>query len=310
MENISKVSEFTLTALSHHPHIKYFLFMVFILIYLMTLLINLLILYLFLTDAQLHTPMYFFLGNLAFLDMSYSSVTAPRMISDFISKSTTISYPACITQMFFFIYFACTEIFLLAAMSYDRYVAVCHPLHYIQIMSWKVCTQMISVVWILGLLYSLAHMLCSLRLMFCDSTIINNFFCDLPNLLRLSCTDTFINFMVSFVAGGGLGMVAFIITFLPYIQIISTVLKINNSDGKHKAFSTCTSHITVVSIFYGSIILIYFVPTTSYLFVLNSLLSVIYSVINPFLNPLIYSLRNKDLISALKKFHTRFHNEV
>ncbi|KAE8612048.1 hypothetical protein XENTR_v10012694, partial [Xenopus tropicalis] len=251
--------------------------------------------------AKLHTPMYFFLGNLAFLDMSYSSVTVPRMLSDFISKSTTISYPACITQMFFFIYFASAELFLLAAMSYDRYVAVCHPLHYIQIMSWKVCAQMISVVWIFGLLYSLMHTLFSLRLTFCNSNIIHNFFCDLPNLLHLSCTDTFINFMVAFVAGGGLGMVAFTMTVLPYVQIISTVFKIKSIDGKRKAFSTCTSHITVVSTFYGSIIFIYFVPTTSYLFVLNSLLSVIYSVINPFLNPLIYSLKNKDLIYAFKR---------
>ncbi|KAE8612045.1 hypothetical protein XENTR_v10012692 [Xenopus tropicalis] len=301
MENITKVSEFTLTALSHQPHVKYFLFLVFLLIYLITSLINLLILFLSLTDAQLHTPMYFFLGNLAFLDMSYSSVTVPRMLSDFISKSTTISYPACITQMFFFIYFASAELFLLAAMSYDRYVAVCHPLHYTQIMSWKVCAQMISVVWILGLLYSLVHTLFSLRLTFCRSKIIHNFFCDLPHLFQLSCTDTFINFVVIFVVGGILGLLAFAITFLPYVHIISAVLKIKSNDGKRKAFSTCTSHITVVSIFYASIIFIYFVPTTSYLFLLNRIVSVIYSVINPLLNPLIYSLRNKDLMSACRR---------
>ncbi|OCT85727.1 hypothetical protein XELAEV_18023898mg [Xenopus laevis] len=311
MQNITDVSEFTLTALSSHPHIKYFLFLVFLLIYLMILLINLLIICLFLTDAQLHTPMYFFLGNLAFLDMSYSSVTAPRMLSDFISKSTTISYPACITQVFFFIYFASAELFLLAAMSYDRYVAVCHPLHYIQIMSRKVCTQMISVVWIVGLLYSLLHTLFSLRLTFCKSTIIHNFFCDLPHLFQLSCTDTFINFVVSFAVGGILGLIAFAITFLPYVYIISTVLRIKGKYGKRKAFSTCTSHITVVSIFYASIIFIYFIPTTNYLFLLNRIVSVIYSVINPLLNPLIYSLRNKDLMSAIRRnLHETFHLKV
>ncbi|KAM4651155.1 olfactory receptor 5V1-like [Discoglossus pictus] len=270
----------------------------------MTLTGNILIIFLALTDSQLHTPMYLFLGNLAFLDMSYSSVTAPRMLFDFFNKNKTISFPACITQVFFFIYFASAELFLLAAMSFDRYIAICLPLHYTQIMSRKFCTQLITVIWLLGLVYSLVHTLCSLRLTYCGPNTVHNFFCDLPHLFQLSCTDTLVNIVVIFIVGGILGIGAFAITFVPYVHIFSTVFGIQTNKGKMKAFSTCTSHLTVVFIFYGSIIFIYFVPKTSYLSTVNRLVNVTYSVINPLLNPLIYSLRNKDLKVALRRvFH-------
>ncbi|XP_053550098.1 olfactory receptor 1C1-like [Bombina bombina] len=295
------VYEFHLSGLANHFQTQCLLFVLFLLIYLMTISTNLLILFLAFIDSQLHTPMYFFLGNLAFIDMSYSSVTVPRMLCDVFTTNRTISLPACITQVFFFIYFASSELFLLAAMSYDRYVAICHPLHYIQIMSWKVCTQFISVVWTLGFLYSLVHTLCSLRLTFCGSNIIHNFFCDLPHLFQLSCTDTLVNIVVILIVGGILGIAALAVTFIPYTYILSTVLQIRSSGGKRKALSTCTSHLTVVLIFYGSIIFIYFIPATSYMFEVNRLVNVIYAVINPLLNPLIYSLRNKDLKDALRK---------
>ncbi|XP_053550100.1 olfactory receptor 1C1-like [Bombina bombina] len=295
------VYEFHLSGLTNHFQTQCPLFVLFLLIYLMTISTNLLILFLAFIDSQLHTPMYFFLGNLAFIDMSYSSVTVPRMLCDVFTTNRTISLPACITQVFFFIYFASSELFLLAAMSYDRYVAICHPLHYIQIMSWKVCTQFISVVWTLGFLYSLVHTLCSLRLTFCGSNIIHNFFCDLPHLFQLSCTDTLVNIVVILIVGGILGIAALAVTFIPYTYILSTVLQIRSSGGKRKALSTCTSHLTVVLIFYGSIIFIYFIPATSYMFEVNRLVNVIYAVINPLLNPLIYSLRNKDLKDALRK---------
>ncbi|MEE6497341.1 hypothetical protein FKM82_002717 [Ascaphus truei] len=301
MGNQTKVSEFLLIGLSDNSQTQDLLFLVFLLIYLLTLSGNLLILYLVFSDSQLQTPMYFFLGNLAFLDMTYSSVTTPRMLSDFYTIRRSISFPACTTQVFFFIYFASSELFLLAVMSYDRYVAICKPLHYINIMSWKVCTQLASLVWILGFLYSLVHTLCSLRLSFCGPNTIHNFFCDLPHLFQLSCTDTFINILVIFLVGGVLGIGAFTITFLPYVRIFNTVLRIQNNEGKLKAFSTCTSHLTVVFIFYGSILFIYFIPTTSYLFAVNRLVSVVYALINPLLNPLIYSLRNKDLKAALRR---------
>uniref|UniRef100_A0A8C5R3K0 Olfactory receptor n=1 Tax=Leptobrachium leishanense TaxID=445787 RepID=A0A8C5R3K0_9ANUR len=297
MGNLTTMNEFLLVVLTGDRLILYILFAVFLLIYMKTLLLNFLIIFLVITDRHLHTPMYFFLGNLAFLDMSYSTVTAPRMIHDFVSTNPSISFLSCMTQIYFFIHFASSEILLLAVMSYDRYVAICHPLHYIPIMSWKVCVQLSSMVWVLGFFYALTHTLCLLRLTFCNINIIHNFFCDLPHLLQISCTDTFINFLVLLTVGGSLGLVAFVVTFHPYTHIFSAIIRIPTSDGKLKAFSTCTSHLAVVFIFYGSLVFIYLVPTTSSLV----LVSVIYSVINPLLNPLIYSVRNNDLKAALRR---------
>ncbi|XP_075688647.1 olfactory receptor 5V1-like [Rhinoderma darwinii] len=301
MKNLTDATEFILVGLSDHPHDFHLLFVVFFFIYVLTVIINVLIIVSVFTDSQLQTPMYFFLGNLAFIDVSYSSVTGPRMLYDLVTKNHSISIPACTTQVFFFIYLASAELFLLSAMSYDRYIAICHPLHYTQIMSWTVCTQMASGVWVLGFLYSLVHTLFSLRLTFCGPITIHNFFCDLPHLFQISCTDTFINIVVILIVGGSLGIGAFAITFLPYIRIFGTILRIRTIHGKLKAFSTCTSHLTVVFIFYGSIIFIYFVPTTSNLLTVNRVVSVTYSLINPLLNPLIYSIRNKDLKESLKR---------
>ncbi|KAM4622309.1 olfactory receptor 5AR1-like [Discoglossus pictus] len=270
----------------------------------MTMTGNLLILFLALTDSQLHTPMYFFLGNLAFIDLSYSSVTTPRMLYDLFNVSRIISIPACTTQVFFFIYFASAELFLLGVMSYDRYIAVCHPLHYLNIMSWKICTQLVSVVWFLSLLYSLVHILNSLMLTYCGPNTIQNFFCDLPHLIQLSCSDTFINVVIEFIAGGVLGICVFALTSVPYVHIFRAVFKIRIKEGKLKAISTCSSHLMVVFIFYSSIVFIYFIPTRRYLSTLNKLVNVIYAVINPLLNPLIYSLRNRDLKVAIRRtFH-------
>ncbi|KAM4722803.1 olfactory receptor 1G1-like [Rhinophrynus dorsalis] len=301
MENLTKASEFHFIGLSDYPQTRYVLFILFLLIYIMTVFVNVLIISLVFVDSQLHTPMYFFLGNLAFLDMSFASVTAPRMLSDFINTKRTISFHACLIQIFLLIYFGCSEVFLLAAMSYDRYVAVCHPLHYIQMMSRKTCIQLGAVVWILGFPYSLIHALCLFRLTFCGSHTIHNFFCELQHLFQLSCTNPFINYILVLIGGGVIGVGTIVLTFLPYVHILSTVLRIRTNEGKLKFFSTCTSHITVVFIFYASIIFIYFIPTKSSLFVVNSVLSITYAIINPLLNPLIYSLRNKDLLAALKK---------
>ncbi|XP_040216014.1 olfactory receptor 2A12-like [Rana temporaria] len=275
------------------------LFVFFLLIYLMTLITNLLIFFLVLTDYNLHNPMYFFLANLAFLDMSYSSVTAPRMLFDLVTKSRSISIPACIAQVFFYISLAISETLLLSAMSYDRYIAICHPLHYTLIMSWRVCTRMASLVWVVGWSVSLVHTLFLLRLSFCRTSSIHSFFCDLPHLYQITCTDTFINMVVVFVAGGGFGLGVVLMTFLPYVYILRTILRIRSKTGKRKAFSTCTSHLTVVFIFYGSIIFIYLVPSSINMFNLYKLFSVTSALINPLLNPLIYSLRNKDLMEAL-----------
>ncbi|XP_040214598.1 olfactory receptor 1G1-like [Rana temporaria] len=275
------------------------LFVSFLLIYLMTLITNLLIFFLVLTDYNLHNPMYFFLANLALLDMSYSSVTAPRMLFDLVTKSRSISIPACISQVYFYLSFADSEMFLLSAMSYDRYIAICHPLHYKLIMSWRVCARMASLVWVVGYSHPLVHTLFLLRLSFCRITSIHNFFCDLPHLYQITCTDPFINMVAIFLLGVSVGLGVFLLTFLPYVYIFRTILRIHSKTGKRKAFSTCTSHLTVVFIFYGSFIFLYLVPNSRDMVNLNKLFSVISALINPLLNPLIYSLRNKDLMEAL-----------
>ncbi|XP_075178183.1 LOW QUALITY PROTEIN: olfactory receptor 5V1-like [Anomaloglossus baeobatrachus] len=298
MKNLTKITGFLLIGLSDHPQNFHLLFIVFFFIYLLTVIANVLIIIFVFTNSQVHTPMYFFLGNLAFIDVS---VTAPKMLHDLVTNNHLISLPACTTQVFSFIYLASAEVSLLSAMSYDRYVAICHPLCYTQIMSWAVCTQMASGVWVLGFIYSLVHTLFTLRLTFCGQNIIHNFFCDLPHLFQISCTDIFLNILDSLVVDVSFGIGAFAITFVPYIRILSTVLRIQTNDGKLKAFSTCTSHLTVVFIFYGFIIFIYFVPTTSNLFTLNRVVSVTYALINPLLNPLIYSIRNKVLKDSVKR---------
>ncbi|XP_075422733.1 olfactory receptor 5V1-like [Ascaphus truei] len=274
----------------------------------MTLTGNLLILVLIHNDVRLHTPMYFFLGNLACLDAGSSSVNVPRMLTDLLTEKRTISLMACRAQLFFLMFFVSSEVFLLAGMSYDRYIAICHPLHYIHVMSWEVCAQLASVVWALGFFNSLIHILCTYRLTFCGSNIIQGFFCDLPLLLQLSCTDTFINILAIFLAAVFIALPALFITFIPYIHIFQTILRIPTKERKHKAFSTCVSHLSVVFIFYGTFLFTYLHPAPSHPGIGDSLVSVIYTVINPLFNPFIYSLRNKELKGALRNtLHKLFH---
>ncbi|KAM4608092.1 olfactory receptor 5V1-like [Discoglossus pictus] len=245
--------------------------------------------------------MYFFLGNLACLDICCSSVTAPRLLFDLHDQKRMISRLDCITQVYFFTFLATSEIFLLAVMSCDRYIAICPPLHYMQIMHWKVCVQLASGVWAFGVVSSLVHTLCTLRLAFCGSNTIHNFLCDLPQLLQLSCTDIFMNIVVKFLLGGLTVIVCLVMTIVPYISIFSTVLKIQVQNTRHKAFSTCASHLTVVFIFYSAITFNYFRPNPTYHFTEDRLASIFYAIITSFLNPLIYSLRNKELREALSR---------
>ncbi|KAM5148670.1 olfactory receptor 2A12-like [Mantella aurantiaca] len=299
MLNQTQITSLTLVGLSDHPLTMNGLFVLFLQIYLMTVITNLLIFFLVLTDYHLHNPMYFFLANLAFLDVSYSSVTAPRMFYDLVTKSQSISIPACKAQAFFYVFLVCSELFLLSAMSYDRYIAICHPLRYTQMMSWRVCVHMASLVWSLACTLSLIHTLFLLRLSFCRPSPIHNFFCNLPQLFQITCTDPFINLIILFIGSTSLGLGAFLLTFLPYVHIFITILRIRSKKGKLKAFSTCTSHLTVVFIFYGSLIFIYLVPSSSNMFNSHKLFSAVSALVNPLLNPLIYSLRNKDLMEAL-----------
>ncbi|KAM9324395.1 olfactory receptor 5AR1-like [Gastrophryne carolinensis] len=311
MENLTLITAFFLVGLSDQPMTIKALLVAFLPVYLITVSTNLLIFVLVLTSRHLHNPMYFFLANLAFLDMCYSSVTAPRMFFDLITYTRIISISACTTQVFFFLYFVISELFLLSAMSYDRYVAICRPLHYTHVMSWRVCIYIALAVWGLGCMCSLLHTLFSLRLSFCGPNLIHNFFCDLPHLFKNTCIDSSINIMVTSIGGGTGVLGAFVLTFLPYIHIFHAILRIQTKTGKLKAFSTCTSHLTVVVTFYSSIIFIYIIPTTSNLFTLNKVFSVIYALINPLLNPMIYTIRNKDLkVAILGYLHCIQPNQI
>ncbi|XP_077306202.1 olfactory receptor 5B12-like [Lithobates pipiens] len=302
MVNQTILSELFLSGLSDLPGLQLPLFFFFLFIYLLTLIWNFLIIALIVTDSHLHVPMYFFLGNLASLDLFYSSLTVPRMLFDLHSKRRKISIRACITQVFFFIYLMSCEAFLLTAMSYDRYTAICHPLHYIQIMSWKVCVQLVSIVWSLSFINSLFHTLQAFKLTFCRSDIIESFFCDLPQLFRISCSDIYTNILLLFLSGGFLGSGSLIPTFLSYVSIFRAVLKIQAKGNRSKVFSTCVSHLTVMFMYYGSVTFNYFLPSTRHHFSGDKVLSIFYAVILPLLNPLIYSLRNQDLRTAFQSF--------
>ncbi|KAE8578615.1 hypothetical protein XENTR_v10023686 [Xenopus tropicalis] len=301
MENQTTVYTLVLAGLSDLPSLQLPLFLVFLLIYLITLTGNLLILLLIFTDSHLHTPMYFFLGTLACLDMGYSSVTAPRMLFDLLRELRIISVPACITQVFFLLFFAVSETSVLAVMSYDRYIAICRPLHYMQIMSWNVCVQFVSGVLVIVTIYSLVHTLFLTKLTFCLPNILQSFFCDLPQLLEASCSDTFINRLLISVLGILFGVIILGLTFYPYIPIITTVLKMTSKHTRAKAFSTCSSHLTVVSMFYITTFFDYFRSNANDHLVEGKVASVFYAILTPCLNPVIYSLRNQELKSSIRR---------
>ncbi|XP_072277298.1 olfactory receptor 5H18-like [Pyxicephalus adspersus] len=303
MGNKTILSELLLSGISDFPDLQLPLFLLFLFIYCMTLLGNICIIVLVVIDSHLHTPMYFFLGNLAFLDLCSSSITTPRMLFDLITNNWKISIPACLTQIFLFILLVTDEILLLAVMSLDRYVAICRPLHYVQIMDWKTCVHLTLCVWALSFAYSLVHILLALRMTFCDSNAVQSFFCDLPKLFQISCTDVFINLLTMFVLGGIYEIVFVLMTFIPYITVFSTVLKIKEKEKRFKAFSTCSSHLTVAFIFYGTLTFNYYKPSKKNQNITDQLASVFYTTITPLLNPLIYSLRNQELKTAIKRMY-------
>ncbi|OCT64641.1 hypothetical protein XELAEV_18045740mg [Xenopus laevis] len=301
MENQTIVYILILSGLSDLPSLQLPLFLVFLMIYFITLSVNFLIILVIFTDSHLHTPMYFFLGTLACLDMGYSSAIVPRMLFDLLTGRRLISVQACITQFYFFVFFIASEVIVLAVMSIDRYIAICRPLHYTQIMNWKVCVQLVSITLAFGAVYSLLHTLFLSKLTFCSSNTLQSFFCDLPQLFHISCSDTSINILLIIVSGIFYGVVILGVTFYPYITILRTVLKIPSKNMRSKAFSTCSSHLTVVFLFYITAIFNYLYPNTNYNFIEEKVASVFYSTLSPFLNPLIYSLRNQEFKTSLRK---------
>nr|XP_033818236.1 olfactory receptor 1361-like [Geotrypetes seraphini] len=299
--NQTTVLEFLLLGFTEHLELRGFLFVTFLVMYTINLLGNGTMISVIAGNSHLHTPMYFFLCNLSLVDMCFSSLTVPKLLNNLISDSKTISFSSCIVQLYFFNVFGSSECVIMSIMAYDRYVAICNPLHYVTTMNKKVCLSMSIASWIIGFSNGLLHTLLVCRLSFCKSNEIQHYFCDLAQMLQLSCTDTSINELVIFGEGSTLVILPFVIILISYIQIITTILKIKSTGGRWKTFSTCSSHLTVVILFYGTLIFMYFRPSSSYSMAKDRISSVVYNVLSPMLNPFIYSLRNREVKIALKR---------
>uniref|UniRef100_A0A8C8Z787 Olfactory receptor n=1 Tax=Prolemur simus TaxID=1328070 RepID=A0A8C8Z787_PROSS len=299
--NLTTIIEFILLGFSDIPKFHWFLFGLFLLIYVIILLGNGIIILIIRVNPALQTSMYFFLSNFSFLEICYVTVTLPRMLMDLWTLKGTISFFACATQMGFFLMLGATECFLLAVMAYDRYVAICNPLHYPLIMNHKACIQLVAGCWINGIPVAIRLTYQIFSLPFCGSNQVNHFFCDIPPVLKLACGDTFLNEMMIFISNILFVSVPFVLILGSYSRIISTILKLSSNTGQIKAFSTCSSHLIVVVLFYGSATITYLKPKSNQYEGTDKLLSLFYTILTPIFNPLIYSLRNKDVTEALRK---------
>ena len=303
--NDSFVTEFILLGLTDRPDLQLPLFFLFLGMYMVTVLGNLGLIILIALNSHLHTPMYFFLFNLSFIDLCYSSVFTPRMMINFTSKKNIISYMGCMTQLYFFCFFVISECYVLTSMAYDRYVAICKPLLYNVVMSPKVCSSLMLASYLMAFSGAMAHTGCMLRLTFCDANTINHYFCDVHPLLKLSCTSTYVNELVVFIVVGINIIVPSLTIFVSYGLILTTILQIKSTEGRSKAFSTCTPHIIAVSLFFGSMSFMYLKPSSAGSMGTEKISSVFYTNVVAMMNPLIYSLRNKDVKTALRKTLSR-----
>ncbi|XP_049986479.1 LOW QUALITY PROTEIN: olfactory receptor 146-like [Alexandromys fortis] len=303
--NHSTVTKFFLSGLTDQPELQLPLFLLFLGIYLLTVLGNLGMIILILLISHLHTPMYFFLSSLSFIDLCQSTVITPKMLVNFVVEKNDISYTECMIQLYFFLLFAISECYMLAAMAYDRYVAICSPLLYSVIMSQQACLSLVVGVYIIGVVCASAHVGCMFRIHFCRFDLINHYFCDLISILKLSCSSIYVNELMVLIFSG-INIIAPTLTILSsYVFIIISILCIKSTEGRSKAFSTCSSHIAAVAIFFGSAAFMYLNPSSSISMDEGKVSSVFYTIIVPMLNPLIYSLRNKDVNVALKKMIER-----
>ncbi|KAL2764293.1 olfactory receptor 7D2 [Daubentonia madagascariensis] len=299
--NQTGVMEFILLGLSEDPELQPILFGLFLSMYVVTVLGNLLIILAVGSDSHLHTPMYFFLSNLSFIDICFSTSIIPRMLANIHTKNKAISYMDCLTQVYFTMFFPILDTLLLTVMAYDRFVAICHPLHYMVIMNPRLCGLMVFVTWFIGVMTSLLHISLMTRLTFCKDLDIPHFFCELTQILKLACSDTFLHSVLIYFMTGVLGVFPLLGILFSYSQIASSIRKMSSSGGKQKAFSTCGSHLSVVSLFYGTGVGVYFTSAVTRSSQKISVASVMYTVVTPMLNPFIYSLRNKDMKGALGK---------
>ncbi|XP_029437436.1 olfactory receptor 1020-like [Rhinatrema bivittatum] len=303
MENTNQtgVTEFVFLGLVDTPLLNALLFMTFAFIYLMTLAGNTTIILIIRLNSSLHSPMYFFLSFLALVEIWYTTTIVPKMLANFLQESKTISFAGCFAQLYFFTSLGGTECVLLAMMAYDRYVAICSPLHYSVIMNIWVCLRLLAISGLIGFVNSLVHTILTFRLPFCKSNKINHFICDVPPLLKLSCSDTSVNEIVLAILGGSVIVGSFLLTLISYGYIIATILKIRTAEGRRKAFSTCTSHLTVVIIFFGTVTYIYMHPTSKYNLDRDRVVFIIYSTVIPLINPFIYSFRNREVQGVFRK---------
>ncbi|XP_054438565.1 olfactory receptor 10A2 isoform X1 [Pteronotus mesoamericanus] len=303
--NWTRVTEFILMSFSSLPtEIQLLLFLTFLIIYLATLIGNSLIILVTLADPMLHSPMYFFLRNLSFLEIGFNLVVVPKMLGTLLARDTTISFSGCATQMYFLFFFGVAECFLLATMAYDRYVAICTPLHYPVIMNQKKRAKLAVVSWFPGFPVATVQTTWLFSFPFCDTNKVNHFFCDSPPVLRLVCADTTLFEVYAIIGTILVIMIPCLLILCSYFHIAAAVLKIPSAKGKQKAFSTCSSHLLVVSIFYISLSLTYFRPKSNNSPESKKLLSLSYTIVTPMLNPIIYSLRNKEVKNALSRtFH-------
>ncbi|KAK9397204.1 olfactory receptor [Crotalus adamanteus] len=301
LQNQTVIKEFILLGFKHLQSIRIILLLVFLIIYIMTIAGNVLIVLLVATDRHLHTPMYFFLGNLSCLEFFYSSAILPRMLASFFNGDRSISVNGCFVQHYFFAYLAAVECYLLSAMSYDRYVAICKPLHYVSVMNGKLCLHMASGSWVTGFIASTITIILMSRLVFCGPNEIDHFFCDTYPIMQLSCSNTLLLRILILTFVSLFTLPPFTLSLLSYTYIISTIIKIPSTIGKQKAFSTCSSHLIVVTIYYGSITVAYALPDLNSLSNWNKLISAFYTILTPLINPLIYSLRNKEVKDSLQR---------
>ncbi|KAM9095340.1 olfactory receptor 13D1-like, partial [Sarcophilus harrisii] len=298
--NITSVTEFFLIGLSYYPWLQQALFVLCLVIYVVILLGNSMLIIISILDPRLHTPMYFFLGNLSFLDICYTSSFIPQMLINFMSEKKSISFIGCALQMVISLGLGCTECVLLAVMAYDRYVAICNPLKYTIIMSKGLCVQMAAWTWIIGCVNSLPQTVLAMMMPFCGN-IIDHLTCEILALLKLICADISLNLFIIMVGSIVFLVMPLLLILLSYIFILFTILRINSSEGKKKAFSTCSAHLTVVILFYGSALFMYMKPKSKDTKISEELIGLSYGIITPVLNPIIYSLRNKEVKGAIEK---------
>ncbi|XP_066462037.1 olfactory receptor 5V1-like [Eleutherodactylus coqui] len=298
--NETAPGRFILLGLTNVPYLQAICFIVFFIMYIITLSGNVLLFLAVRINPKLHTPMYFFLSNLSMIDICFSSTIVPKILINTLSEDRSISLVGCALQMYLHMSLGGTECVLLTVMAYDRFVAICRPLHYQSIINKKICVSLASLSWGAGFANGMIHTPLTFQLPFCKSHHVNHFFCEMPPFFKLSCKDTHLNEIVMYVAAQIIILCAFLLTLVSYIQIIFTIFKIRSSQGRDKAFSTCASHLTVVSMYYGTIIFMYMKPHSTYSPQIDKAVSLLYTVVTPMLNPIIYSMRNKDVKNTIK----------